>query len=197
MVWATAEVGRSAQADDWSAGGQADAILVDALGKTVATSRAQIAPGSSSIRIALISRGVAAGDYQLQLRTKGARALAAANDTMRITLPAAPQATGAIFFRRGPVTANREVPTADLRFRRSERLRVDVPTPANDAVAARLLDRNGGSLPIPVAATVRDDPDGSRWQSAELALAPLAPGDYVVELTTSAGRTLAAFRVIP
>jgi hypothetical protein len=89
------------------------------------------------------------------------------------------------------------MPTADLRFRRSERLRVDVPTPAADAVTARVLDRNGNPLPIPVAAAVRDDPDGSRWQSAEVSLAPLAPADYLVELTTAAGRTLLAFRVIP
>jgi hypothetical protein len=52
-------------------------------------------------------------------------------------------------------------------------------------------------MPIPVAAAVRDDPDGSRWQSAEVALAPLAPGDYLVELAAGTGRTLVAFRVIP
>ena len=197
MVWGIAEVGRSAQADDWTGGGQADAILVDASGKTVATSRTQIAPGSSSIRIALTSRELSAGDYQLQIRTKGSRAVTASNDTLRITLSASPKATAAMFFRRGPATANREVPTADLRFRRGERLRVDVATPANDAVAARLLDRNGRALAIPLATTVRDDPDGSRWQSAELALAPLAPGDYVIELTSGNTRTLAAFRVVP
>ena len=197
MVWGIAEVGRSAQADDWTGGGQADGILVDASGKTVATSRTQIAPGSSSIRIALTSRELSAGDYQLQIRTKGSRAVTASNDTLRITLSASPMATAAMFFRRGPATANREVPTADLRFRRGERLRVDVATPANDAVAARLLDRNGRALAIPLATTVRDDPDGSRWQSAELALAPLAPGDYVIELTSGNTRTLAAFRVVP
>ena len=196
-VWAVAEVGRGAPGDDWTGGGQADTMLVDGSGRTVATGRAQIAAGSSSVRIALTSNALAAGDYQLQIRTKGARAAAAANDTVSITLPAAPHATGAIFFRRGAATANREVPTADLRFRRGDRLRVDVPTPAADPVTARLLDRNGNALPIPVAAAIRDDPDGSRWQSAEVALAPLAPGDYLVELAAGTGRTLVAFRVIP
>jgi hypothetical protein len=64
-------------------------------------------------------------------------------------------------------------------------------------VTARLLDRNGNGMAVPVTATTRDDADGSRWQSAELALAPLGPADYLLELTTSAGRTLVAFRVIP
>jgi hypothetical protein len=153
--------------------------------------------GSSSIRIALTSTALASGDYQLQIRTKGARATAASNETMQISVPAAPNATGAVFFRRGATTGNRDVPTADLRFRRSDRLRVDVPGPTADAVTARLLDRNGNALPIPVAGTIRDDSDGSRWRSAELALAPLAAGDYLVELATGSGRTLVAFRVIP
>ena len=196
-VWAVAEVGRGAGGDDWTGGGQADAMLVDKSGKTVATGRAQIAPGSPSIRLALTASALAPGDYQLQIRTKGARAVAASNETMQIVVPAAPNATGAVFFRRGATTGNREIPTADLRFRRSERLRVEVPVPAADAVAARLLDRAGNAIPIPVTAAIRDDADGSRWQSAEVALAPLAPGDYLVELAAGTGRTLIAFRVIP
>jgi VWFA-related protein len=196
-VWAVAEVGRGAQSDEWTGGGQVDTMLVDGSGRTVATGRGQIAPGSSSTRIALTSNGLAPGDYRLQIRSKGARASAAASDTMQIRISAAPQPTGAIFFRRGSATANREVPTADLRFRRSDRLRVEVPTPAADPVTAQLLDRAGNAMPIPVTGTIRNDADGSRWQSAEVALAPLAPGDYLVELAAGTGRTLAAFRVIP
>ena len=195
-VWAVAEVGRMPQ-DEWTGGGQADALLLDAAGKTVATGRAQIAAGATAARIALASNALVPGDYQLQIRTKGARALAAANDVLRINVPAAPQATGAILYRRGPSTANRDVVTADLRFRRSERLRVDVPTPSAEMVTARLLDRNGNAMAIPVTAATRDDADGSRWQSAEVALAPLGAGDYLLELATATGRTLVAFRVIP
>ena len=195
-VWAVAEVGRMPQ-DEWTGGGQADALLLDAAGKTVATGRAQIAAGATAARITLASNALVPGDYQLQIRTKGARALAAANDVLRINVPAAPQATGAILYRRGPSTANRDVVTADLRFRRSERLRVDVPMPSAEMVTARLLDRNGNAMAIPVTAATRDDADGSRWQSAEVALAPLGAGDYLLELATATGRTLVAFRVIP
>jgi hypothetical protein len=63
--------------------------------------------------------------------------------------------------------------------------------------SARILDRTGKPLPIPLIATVRDDRDGSRWQSTELALAPLAAGDYLIELSSGEKRTLVAFRVVP
>ena len=47
-----------------------------------------------------------------------------------------------------------------------------------------------------MAAAIRDDADGSRWQTAQLALAPLAPADYVIEIAAGSRRTLAAFRVV-
>ena len=95
------------------------------------------------------------------------------------------------------------MPTADLRFRRNEQVRVEIPTTTSNAVTARLLDRTGKPLAVPVTAALRDDADGSRWQTAQLALAPLAPADYVIEMTTGAGgaggekRVIVAFRVVP
>jgi len=50
---------------------------------------------------------------------------------------------------------------------------------------------------VPVVAAIRDDPDGSRWQTAQLALAPLAPGDYVIEIANGERRMLSAFRIVP
>jgi hypothetical protein len=88
------------------------------------------------------------------------------------------------------------MPTADLRFRRSERLRVEVPATA-DVTGARLLDRTGKPLAVPVAASTRTDADGARWATGELLLAPLAPADYVVEISVTGTRTMAAFRVVP
>ena len=94
------------------------------------------------------------------------------------------------------MTGNKEVPTADMRFRRSERLRVEVPSVAA-ATGARLLDRTGKPMPVPVASNTRNDADGSRWATAELALAPLAAGDYIIEVMAETTRTLVAFRVVP
>jgi hypothetical protein len=118
-------------------------------------------------------------------------------DLLHIAVAAASASLGAIFTRRGPSTGNKDVPTADLRFRRSERVRVEIPTLSTAAPGARLLDRTGKPLAIPVAVALREDADGSRWQTGELALAPLAQGDYVVELSDGHNRELAAFRVVP
>lgn len=195
-VWAVFEIGRGVQ-DDWAEGGQADAMLVDATGRTVATGRVQVPPRATTARIMLTVPGLAAGDYQLQLRAKGSRATAASSETTRITIGEAPRATDAALFRRGLTTGNRDVPTADRRFRRSDWLRMEIPASLSDPVTARVLDRNGNPLSIPVTAALRDDPDGSRWQTAEVSLAPLAAADYLMEVTGGASRTVIAFRVIP
>ena len=46
-----------------------------------------------------------------------------------------------------------------------------------------------------------DEADGSHWVSGQIALAPLAPGDYLLEVSTTTNgaqrRTLTAFRVVP
>ena len=89
------------------------------------------------------------------------------------------------------------MPTADLRFRRNEQIRVEIPTRRQRSVSARLLDRTGKPLAVPVAAALRDDADGSRWRTAQLALAPLAPGDYVIEIASGEKRMISAFRVVP
>jgi hypothetical protein len=52
---------------------------------------------------------------------------------------------------------------------------------------ARILDRAGKELPIPLATSQRTDTEtGQRWIVADLTLAPLAAGDYAIEVSTSA-----------
>jgi hypothetical protein len=81
-------------------------------------------------------------------------------------------------------------------FRRTERLHVEWPAlKAVDEHIARLLDRNGRPLPLVVALTVQADKI-----AADLNLAPLGEGDYVIELTAGANgqveKQLLAFRVV-
>jgi hypothetical protein len=176
-------------------------MLTSAAGATLTTVHARIEPGARSFRVALApDESLAPGDYVLRVRVKSANGASPSNDAVSFTLRSAPDATGAMLVRRGPTTGNKEWPTADRRFRRSETLRVEVPAPDSAAPSAKLLDRTGKTLPVPVASAVRDDADGSRWQTAQLALVPLAPGDYLVELTQSGAlehRALVAFRVVP
>jgi len=60
-----------------------------------------------------------------------------------------------------------------------------------------LLDRTGKALAVPVATRLRTDADSSRWLTGQLAVAPLAVGDYVIELSKGSNRMLAAFSVVP
>jgi len=176
-------------------GSDLEAVVTTAAGEIVASGRGRITPGTTSALVRVEpGQQVQGGDYVVRVRSQAP----AGTETVSIpvTLPGASQSSGAVFIRRGPTTGNKEMPTADLRFRRSERLRVEVPTSA-DMVGARLLDRTGKPLPVPVAAATRTDADGTRWATGELVLAPLAPADYVVEVSAGEVRTMAAFRIVP
>jgi VWFA-related protein len=176
-------------------GGDLEAVLTTGAGEMVATVKGRIVPGTASLLLAVVAtRSLEAGDYQIRVRSQTPSGVETVS--LPITLPPASSASGAVFVRRGPQTGNKDVPTADLRFRRSERLRVEVPS-ATSATGARLLDRTGKATPVPVASGTRNDADGSRWATAELALAPLAAGDYVIEVMADPTRTLVAFRVVP
>jgi VWFA-related protein len=188
VFWTVGEVA------DRIPGSDLEAVLTTGSGETVATVRGRILPGTASLLLPVApARNVEAGDYQVRVRSQTPSGVETVS--VPVTLPAA-SASGAVFMRRGSMTGNKDVPTADLRFRRSERLRIEVPS-ATSATGARLLDRTGKAMPVPVASATRSDADGSRWATAELALAPLAPGDYVIEVMADPTRTLVAFRIVP
>lgn len=106
-------------------------------------------------------------------------------------------------FHRGPATGNQLQPAAGRVFPRSARIRMEMEADAATPVwSAALLDRHGTRTIVPVAAGERTDAaSGQRWLIADLTLAPLGPGDYVVELSTAKGstthKTLVGFRVTP
>jgi VWFA-related protein len=198
-MWVVGELGGAATVGDaWAEGFDATATLTTAADATAASGRVTVPRGMRTFRIALTSpQPLEPGDYVLRVGARAGAASIPSRETARVTLQPAPQTTGGLFVRRGPTTGNRDVPTADLRFRRSEQVRVEIPGGAATDVSGRLLDRTGKALNVPVIAAVRDDPDGSRWQTAQLALAPLAPGDYVIEIVNGQTRSISAFRVIP
>ncbi len=198
-IWATGEFTGA----EWKSGGQADVMLIGADRETRATAHVTLAPGTRSFRVRLDpANPVAAGDYSIMVRSRSADAGASpSSDTARLVVPASPETSGVLFVRRGPATGNKDLPTADPRFHRTEQIRVETLTTETEPAATRLLDRAGKPLALPVQSAIRSDADGSRWQTAQLQLAPLAVGDYLIELTRGAGtetkRTLIAFRIIP
>ena len=95
------------------------------------------------------------------------------------------------------------VPTADPRFRRTERLRIEVPlTDAAIEATGRLLTREGAAMPLVVSYSTRvDEAKKQTLAVAEVVLAPLAAGEYVLELAIKkAGEPeiiTYGFRIVP
>ena len=94
-----------------------------------------------------------------------------------------------MLFRRGPATGNRLVPAGSFQFSRTERARLEFPaSPDAKPGSGRLLDQSGEPLAVPVTMGERtDEQKGQHWITADITLAPLGAGDYVVELTADGG----------
>jgi VWFA-related protein len=190
--------GASAFDEMWRHGAVATIDLAPRDGASVASARATIAPGAHTFRVTLASsEPLAPDEYVVYVAVRPTDATLATRETVHVTIPPAPQSSGALWVRRGLSTANREVPAADLRFHRGEQARVEVPVQNAETVAARLLDRTGKALAVPVTSAVRTDADGARWITGQVAVAPLGAGDYLIELSEGTNRILAAFRVVP
>ena len=94
-----------------------------------------------------------------------------------------------VVLHRGPSTGNQLQPADGRVFPRSERIRFEIEAAAGTPVwTGALLDRNGTKTVVPVVTGERTDAaTGQRWLTADVTLAPLGPGDYVVELSIAKG----------
>ena len=92
-----------------------------------------------------------------------------------------------MLFRRGPSTGNRLVPAGSFQFSRTERAHLEFAAPPDAKVGtARMLDKSGEPLAVPVTTGERTDAQtGQRWFTADVTLAALGAGDYVIEFTTA------------
>jgi hypothetical protein len=94
------------------------------------------------------------------------------------------------------------LPAADLRFSRTERVRLELPVEADARPGpGKVLDRAGQPLQLPVTVGERlDDATGQRWITADVVLAPLSSGDYGIEIEVVQGgrsqRVISAIRVV-
>jgi hypothetical protein len=104
-----------------------------------------------------------------------------------------------VMWRRGPSTGPRYLMTADPRFQRNERVRFELPTPvAASPATARMVDRLGRPMQVPVQVSERIEPAGEfRWIVVDVTLAPLAAGDYAIEVSLGDRRQLGTFRIVP
>jgi len=183
----------------WTNGGTVS--LEVRAGTSTASARVPIAAGNRSFSALMkLSAPVDAGQLDV-------RATIAASDpsaepfTDILHLDLATSIGQPMLFRRGPSTGNRLVPAGSFQFSRTERARLEFPVATDTKVGAgRLLDKSGEPLAVPVTMGERtDEQTGQRWLTADIILAALGAGDYVVEVTTGPAeaqlKVLTAIRV--
>lgn len=209
-LWVVGEVDVKGPAGrPWSRGGRADVAVSADSGEFTAGEFADIGPSGTFVVRVTAHEGrepLGAGPYSVRVRAAPNGEGAPVVETLRVEVPPPAAADelsvgGVLYTRRGQTTGNRDVITADLLFRRTERLIVEASvTVTPDGVSGELLDRAGTPLAVPVTATLVER-EGVVWVRGEVVLASLAPGDYVVRLTAARGSTtrhvLAPLRVVP
>jgi VWFA-related protein len=158
-----------------------------------------MADGSFTLRV-VDAAGLAPGEYSIRVRVRaGADRSVPLTDSLRAVLPDASSPLGEpVLWRRGPATGLRFLATADPRFSRTERVRLELPTRSTGMASARFLDRKGGPLAIPLNVSDRvDASDGVRWIVIDGTLAPLAPGDYAIEVALDGTTRVTGVRIKP
>ncbi len=207
----TVEVDRSAAAQpEWADGGRVVVAVEPADG--VSGSRSAVSavlpsgtrvqrldvPGDDEPRLA-------AGRYRVRVEALAEDGRAPVVVSIIADVPGSGGLLGSalLMSRRGPATARAFVATADARFRRTERLRAEVALIDRAAVVSgRLLNRQGQPMRVPVTTSERPGRDGQLPAVvAEVTLAPLAAGEYVLEVTAVKGdrteRRDYAIRLVP
>jgi VWFA-related protein len=184
----------------WTATAKADVVILASDGSEVMSRTIDVKTDDGPFGFAVPdSGGLPAGEYAVRVRlTSTADSSLALSDTARVVLSPNMALGEAVMWRRGPTTGLQHRRTADPRFQRSDRLRFEYATTLSDPVKARLLDRNGHSLSVPVQTMERPDASGAfRWIVVDATLAPLAPGDYGVEVTQGSAKQVTGFRIVP
>lgn len=203
----------TAKQPEWIAGGTLKLTIEPerpAAGLTSAPPASQVItlaidPGQRSIVVNGSERPLTAGRYAVRAELLPRNSRVPIQMTTFTTVPAEASevATGGLALRRGPSTGLAYVATADPRFRRTERLRLEVPLAGDGFTATgRLLTREGQAMPLIVGFSMRtDEATQQRFGVADLTLAPLAEGDYVLELSLTKGGkpelVSYGFRIVP
>ena len=199
-VWALGELDVAvARAGEWLGGGSADVTVTGADGITLGQTKAAIAAGQRTFMADLGEVSAPNGKLIVRFLVTPLHDGSPFNDTLR--LGELPSPGRPIVLRRGPTTGIKYVPTADLEFQRTERVRMDLPTSEPlSGLEGALLDKHGSPLPLKVTTTTRVE-EGVTWVSADVNLAPLAAGDYVIRLKLTSGpnatEVVTGIRVVP
>jgi VWFA-related protein len=207
-MWIAAELDVTAKRSvEWKKGASADIVVLRRDGPIVGRRSADLDPATGTLLVEMSGIDLLPGDYDVRVRMQATGGDTQLTEFLSLTVtekPGSNVASGQLLLsRRGPSSGGRFVPAADPRFRRPEMLRVELPSQSRlDEAHARLLDRAGQPMKLPIGVSRNEADEGAvTWVVAELALAPLAPGDYVLELEVAyqsrRQKVLQAFRIVP
>ena len=184
----------------WTAGAEAEIVVLAADGREVLTRTVGLKADEGPFSIQVPETGaIDAGEYAVRVRIRSeADEKAELTDTARVVLREGPALGEAVMWRRGLSTGPRYLRTADPRFTRSDRLKLELATSAATPATARILDRNRNQLSVPAQVSEREDPSGTfRWIVIDAMLAPFAAGDYSIEVTQGREKRVTEFKVVP
>jgi VWFA-related protein len=184
----------------WTAGAKVDVVVLASDGTEVMSRTLDVRTEDGPFGFEVPdSGGLVPGEYAVRVRvTSGADSGQVLSDTARVVLSSETALGEAVLWRRGPTTGLQHRRTADPRFLRSERIRLEHATTLTGAATARMLDRNGKPLNVPVQVGERQDASsGFRWIVVDASLAPFAPGDYAIEVAQGSTKQVTGFRVVP
>jgi hypothetical protein len=184
----------------WTAGAKVDVVVLAADGREVMSRTLDIRTEEGPFGFEVPdSGGLVPGEYAVRLRlTSAADSGQVLSDTARVVVNQETTLGEAVLWRRGPTTGLQHRRTADPRFLRSERIRLEHATTQTATATARMLDRNGNPLNVPVQVGEREDASNRfRWIVIDASLAPFAPGDYAIEVTQGQAKQVTGFRVVP
>jgi VWFA-related protein len=203
-VWIVGEMDQAtSKGQEWLGGAQAEVLLTAEDGVKIAELTQPVPAPVHIVSVTLPDVPLGPGEYTMRLRLKPSGGGLPFLDTVHFTVADAGELTGkARLLRRGLSTGVQYVATADPQFRRTDRLRVEIPLlGAVDGARGELLNKTGQVMPVPVEASTRREDAALQWASADALLAPLAPGDYAIRTTIQRGTTtqqiLTAFRIVP
>ncbi len=202
VVWIVGELDfRTRRELAWTSGATADLTIVTADGRTIVSKSLDIPASDGAFAIRIPDEGgVGGGEYAVRVRARPAgNGSLPVSDIARVQVPDRASIVGeAVMWRRGPSTGLRHMMTADARFQRTERIRLELPTRTTGEASARMLDRAGKAIQVPVQVSERQDPGADlRWVIVDAMLAALAPGDYALEVTLDGTTQVTGFRITP
>lgn len=207
-IWFTAEIDPATlKRAEWQEGGHARVTIEHERGDTnPVVADLDLDPGQRTFTL-LRPEGarLSPGRYVVRVQVSAKNVAVPLQTTVDAYVPEGDALMGksAVASRRGPQTGLAYQRTADARFRRTERVRLEIPRFSNEAtIAARLMNREGQVLPLAVPLTERaDETLKVQLIVIDLALAPLAQGEYVIEIGATSGtrkeRVTYGFRLIP